>query len=269
MASKIERPDNLAPEHVDDMLRLTKAVFKSLEQLQENPEPTAKTSRWVLDALISNDQQPIAALGTVRLPDRTISDDKGFVDPVETEELRLAELLGNKTEGIYPSGWPLLRPAVIRIMNHEFYWVVIPMALILLVMLWLAFRRFRRVTISIAALAFSSICLLAFMSMIGTQWNLINLAAIPLLLGAGLDYSIHMQLALRRLDGDTAEARRTIGRALILCGLSTATGFGTLAWSSNAGLASLGLVCSVGILITMLTCVFLLPPWYRWMHAKA
>jgi predicted RND superfamily exporter protein len=49
----------------------------------------------------------------------------------------------------------------------------------------------------------------------------------------------------------------------LLCGLSTASGFGTLAWASNAGLASLGRVCATGILIACLTSVTLLPVWWR------
>lgn len=257
----VERPENIEPEHVGDMLALSEAIFAAWEKFAATPDdqaltPSAKTSRWVLDSLVSRDAAPICALGNIELPERS--------DATDAEELRLAALLGG--EGIYPAGWYLLRPAIVRIMEHEFFWVVIPMAGILLAMLWLALRRKRRVLLSLAALSFSFVTLLAIMTIIGEQWNLMNLAGIPLLLGAGLDYSIHMQLALKRLGGDTAEARRTIGRALVLCGLSTATGFGTLIWSTNAGLASLGLVCSIGILVTMLTCVFLLPAWYRWTH---
>ena len=273
-ATEIERPDNLEVEHVEDILALTRAIFSSMEQLlAQTPQgepiaPQTETSRWVLDNLVSRDPTPVCALGTIDLPVRTGQN----AAALEDEELRLAELLGDGTEGIYPAGWPLLRPAIVRIMRHELIWVVLPMAATLFCMLWLAFRRLRRVALSLAALVFSFSCLLATMSLldlhpgIRANWNLMNLAAIPLLLGVGLDYSIHMQLALRRLGGDVAEARRTIGRALILCGLSTATGFGTLIWSTNAGLASLGLVCCIGILITMITCVFLLPAWYRWTH---
>jgi uncharacterized membrane protein YdfJ with MMPL/SSD domain len=261
LAATIPRPDNLEKEHVGDMLALTSAVFEAMQKFATLPPGapltlTESSSRWVLDSVISRSPLPVCALGNIQLPEHS--------ETTEAEELRLAETLGS--EGIYPAGWKLLRPAIVRIMSHEFYWVVIPMASVLLIMLWLAFRKRRRVLLSIAALSFSFFLLLAVMSIIGAQWNLMNLAAIPLLLGAGLDYSIHMQLALKRLGGDTAEARRTIGRALVLCGLSTATGFGTLIWSSNAGLASLGLVCTIGILITMLTCVFLLPAWYRWTH---
>ncbi|MFT4550427.1 MAG: hypothetical protein ACI9MB_004404, partial [Verrucomicrobiales bacterium] len=263
-APNIERPSNLNAGHVSEMLALSNAIFDAWERFIALPAddritPSDATSRWALDSFVSRDAAPVCALGTIKLPLRS--------EATNAEELRLAEKLGS--DGIYPAGWPLLRPAIVRIMSHEFYWVVIPMAAILLVMLWLAFRRLRRVALSVAALAFSFVALLSIMTLLGAQWNLMNLAAIPLLLGAGLDYSIHMQLALQRLNGDTAEARRTIGRALVLCGLSTATGFGTLIGSTNAGLASLGLVCTIGIIITMLTCVFILPAWYGWTHRKA
>jgi predicted RND superfamily exporter protein len=86
--------------------------------------------------------------------------------------------------------------------------------------------------------------------------------AIPLVLGVGVDFSIHMQLALRRHHGNLALARRTVGRALFLCGTTTLTGFGSNAWASNAGMASLGRVCAVGVLCVMLTGIFLLPHWW-------
>jgi predicted RND superfamily exporter protein len=78
-----------------------------------------------------------------------------------------------------------------------------------------------------------------------------------------VDYSIHIQLALRRHRGDVPRVRRTVGRAILLCGGSTAAGFGTLAWASNEGLASLGRVCAAGILIACAASTLLLPVWWR------
>ena len=89
-----------------------------------------------------------------------------------------------------------------------------------------------------------------------------NLMAAPLLLGAGVDYSIHIQLALRRHDGDLRAAHRAVGRALWLCGGTTVAGFGSNAWASNAGMASLGQVCAAGIASVMLTGIYLLPVWW-------
>jgi predicted RND superfamily exporter protein len=91
---------------------------------------------------------------------------------------------------------------------------------------------------------------------------LLNLMGLPLILGTGVDYSIFMQLALRRYHGDLRMAHRAVGRALLLCGGTATAGFGALTFSTNAGMASLGQVCAVGIAGNMLISVFLLPSWW-------
>ena len=101
------------------------------------------------------------------------------------------------------------------------------------------------------------------MALAGWSWNLLNLMALPLVLGTGVDYGIFMQLALRRHGGDVRLVRRSVGRALLLCGGTAIAGFGSLAWSGNAGMASLGKVCAVGIGANMLIAVYLLPAWWR------
>ena len=140
--------------------------------------------------------------------------------------------------------------------------------------------------LSLSVLALSGVCLLAVMRLAGwscdwfnsflmhrgssfvctfagQSWNLLNLMALPLVLGTGVDYSIFMQLALRRHRGDLAVAYRSVGRALLLCGGTAVAGFGSLSWSSNAGMASLGRVCAVGIASNMLIAIFLLPVWWK------
>ena len=51
-------------------------------------------------------------------------------------------------------------------------------------------------------------------------------------------------------------------------GASTASGFGTLALASNAGLASLGRICAAGVAIVCLIAVLLLPVWWRALHVR-
>jgi len=87
--------------------------------------------------------------------------------------------------------------------------------------------------------------------------------ALPLILGTGVDYSIFMQLALRRHQGDLALAYRSVGRALLLCGGTASAGFGSLAFSTNAGMGSLGRICAVGIASNMIISIFLLPIWWH------
>jgi lauroyl/myristoyl acyltransferase len=140
--------------------------------------------------------------------------------------------------------------------------VVTPMIALVLGSLWLAFRRLTEVLLGLAVLLLSGLCLLVTMSLAGWSWNLLNLMAVPLILGTGIDYSIFMQLALRRHGGDLGAVRRSIGRALLLCGGTAIAGFGSLAWSGNAGMAGLGRVCATGIAANMLIAVGLLPSWW-------
>jgi predicted RND superfamily exporter protein len=164
--------------------------------------------------------------------------------------------------------WSLLSESLLGIMERDVRHVLLPMAAILLLLLGMAFRRFGEVALSIATLGFSLLCLMCVMVLLGWSWNLMNVMALPLLFGAGVDYSIHVQFALRRYDGDLWHVRQTVGRAILLCGISTASGFGTLGFASNAGLAGLGRVCAVGIVVTSLVSVFLLPAWWRTMRGS-
>lgn len=235
-----------------DALALTQSVLKSWRGFLQSDSstfyPSSEASRWILDKIISKDSQPLCALGYIELP-------PGTSDDISTA---VAVALGEN--GGNPAGWDYLRPAILGLIQKEFYSVVLPMIAILLVMLFLAFRDLQGVILSVATVTVSSVALLAIMRLAGFDWNLVNLAGVPLLLGAGLDYSIHMQLALRRCERNEAGATR---RALLLCGISTATGFGTLISSSNAGVASLGWICAIGLLLNMLVAVFLLPSWWH------
>ena len=141
-----------------------------------------------------------------------------------------------------------------------------PMIFLVLLSLGLAFRRPAEILLSLAVLLLSGLCLLAVMRLAGWSWNLLNLMGIPLVLGTGVDYSIFMQLALRRFEGDLQMAYRSVGRALLLCGGTAIAGFGSLGLSSNAGMASLGQICAVGIASNMLIAIFLLPIWWRAIH---
>src|SRR6185369_6456133 len=165
--------------------------------------------------------------------------------------------------GVWLSGWGLLGHGIFSSVKKNLWKLVAPMVTLIFLSLWLAFRRWQEIALSLCVLGASGLCLLAIMRLMGWSWNLLNLMALPLILGTGVDYSIFMQLALRRHQGDLPMAHRSVGRALLLCGATAIAGFGSLAWSSNAGMASLGQVCAIGIAGNMLISVFLLPVWWR------
>ncbi len=170
--------------------------------------------------------------------------------------------------GVFLTGWPSLGPAVLPLIERDIHRVFLPMALVLIAVLGLIFRNLREVLLAVAAMAFSALLLLAAMAALDLDWNLMNLSAIPLLFGTGIDYVIHMIFALRRCDGDPRTIHSGIRRALLFCCLSTSAGFASLSLASNQGLAALGQVCSLGILTSMICAAFLLPWWWRFLLQK-
>ncbi|MBI3878435.1 MAG: MMPL family transporter, partial [Verrucomicrobia bacterium] len=215
--------------------------------------PTNDMSRWVLGKMAARTDDGWLAAGFVFASDATNAN-ASSVSSWATEL---------ESAGVLVSGWELLGDSLLRAVEERLWLVVAPMLALVLLSLWLAFRRPTEIFLSLAVLTFSGLCLLAVMRVAGWSWNLLNLTALPLMLGTGVDYSIFMQLALRRHHGDLAGAHRAVGRALLLCGGTAVAGFGSLALSSNAGMASLGAVCAVGIGWNMLISVFLLPVWWR------
>jgi predicted exporter/lauroyl/myristoyl acyltransferase len=213
--------------------------------------PTNYVSQWLLKRFVAQAPGQWMVMGMVRPATNSVD-----ADALSTLSRRLAE------EGALLSGWNLLGSATLARVKERLWLLVAPMVLLVLVSLWFAFRRATEILLGTAVMIVSGMFLLAVMGIFGWSWNLLNLMSFPLILGTGVDYSIFMQMGLRRHGGDAVVVRRSIGRALLLCGGTAVAGFGSLAWSSNPGMASLGKVCAVGIGANMLIAVFLLPSWW-------
>jgi len=219
--------------------------------------PTNHVSQWLLKRFIT------------RTPDEWLV--MGLVYPAtnRVESAALANLSQRlATNGALLSSWELLGNATLKRVQSRMWEVVTPMVVLVLLSLWFAFRRATEILLGVAVLCLSGVCLLAIMAMSGWTWNLMNLMALPLMLGTGVDYTLFIQLALRRHGGDLVVVRRSVGRALMLCGGTAVAGFGSLGFSSNPGMASLGKVCAVGIGANMLISVFLLPTWWTLISSR-
>lgn len=186
----------------------------------------------------------------------------GSVEVRDPEVLTTAELEALRRlqgDGVVLAGWSLLKPAIRPLVKRDMIYVFLPMLGLMVVMLVLVFRDMRDVVVALLAMGASALMLLAAMRLMGLEWNFLNVAATPLLLGVGLDYLIHILLSLRRHGGDIGRCWQSTGKAVVFCGVSTAIGFGSLAFASIEALASLGQVVVTGILIVMGVSVFLVP----------
>ena len=180
--------------------------------------PTNQVSQWLLKRFVA------------RTPDECLV--MGLVYPA-TNKVDAAQLTALSKQlaqnHALLSGWELLGSATLKRVQSRMWQVVTPMVVLVLLSLWFAFRRATEIFLGLAVLGLSGVILLAVMALAGWSWNLMNLMALPLMLGTGVDYTIFIQLALRRHGGDLVAVRRSVGRALMLCGGTAVAGFGSLA----------------------------------------
>jgi predicted RND superfamily exporter protein len=112
------------------------------------------------------------------------------------------------------------------------------------------FRNLRSTLISITPMLVSLTVLLACMRMSGQKLNLVNLVALPLLIGIDVDYGIFL-VSMFQKRNDVRRLEPTC-HAVLMCGLTTLLGFGSLVTCSVPAVASLGIVSGVGIFGAML-----------------
>ena len=97
-------------------------------------------------------------------------------------------------------------------------------------------------------------------TLLGVTFNFMNMGILPMLLGIGIDYGIYIVHRVRTQG--TPNVHRAVqdtGTAISLSAVTTQVGFGTLALSTNQGLASVGVVALVGITACLVASLCTLP----------
>ena len=111
-----------------------------------------------------------------------------------------------------------------------------------------------------APLVLATIFTVACSVLLGIAFNFANVIIIPLLLGVGIVYSIHMVHRVRGGELPDGNLLRTgTARAVLLSALTTMASFGTLGFSSHLGMASLGQLLTLGIALVLLCNLVVLP----------
>ena len=99
---------------------------------------------------------------------------------------------------------------------------------------------------------------------LGFKFDVVNVTAIPLILGIGIDDAVHVIHGTRRLGVvKLPQILKHIGRALVLTSLTTAIAFGSIGFASHRGLAGMGILLALGVGSCLFMSVVLLPALLR------
>jgi hopanoid biosynthesis associated RND transporter like protein HpnN len=95
---------------------------------------------------------------------------------------------------------------------------------------------------------------------VGIPFNFANVIALPLLLGIGVDSGIHMVHRMRAAPPASGVMLETsTARAVLYSSLTTICSFGNLAVSPHRGMASMGVLLTIGIGFTLICTLVVLP----------
>jgi predicted RND superfamily exporter protein len=110
-------------------------------------------------------------------------------------------------------------------------------------------------------LAVGTVWTFGLMHGFGVDLNLANSIFLPLVVGAGVEYGIIIVQRWRQREVENRDVVLpfSTGQGVILAGLTTTVGFGSLTLSNHQGLYSLGLLTMIGSLVILAAAILALP----------
>ena len=158
-----------------------------------------------------------------------------------------------------PAGEALILADILRRVRQEGWRTMLLAWLAAGVVIYLAFRSWAELIALVATVAGAIAMSLAVLAAAGVRLNFYNLAVLPLLVGLGIDYGIHILHRYHEEGLPARHAARKLAAAVGSAAATTAVGFAGLLLARHPGLWSMGFTASVGIAATATSCVVFLP----------
>jgi hopanoid biosynthesis associated RND transporter like protein HpnN len=156
--------------------------------------------------------------------------------------------------------------AVVQAFVQAFSLALIGVVVILLVLL----RSIKYTLLVLLPLLLSSLFTTAFTILLDVPFNFANIIALPLLLGLGIDSSLHM--VYRSINNELVSEiliHTSTARAIFYSALTALVDFASLMFSSHVGTASMGILLTVGLAFTLICTLIILPALLRTPAARA
>lgn len=140
--------------------------------------------------------------------------------------------------------------------------------LIVLVVL-LDLRSGRLAVLALIPVAASMLATLGLLAACGFSFNTVTLVAIPLLLGIGVDDGIHVvHRMIEQPECEIGDCVGSVARSIALTTATTCASVGLLIFTRHPGIESVAILLLVGLPLSLLATVTLLPAAATWMRAR-
>lgn len=126
-------------------------------------------------------------------------------------------------------------------------------------LLVLILRRLREVALVFAPLVLAALLTVAASVLLDLPFNFANVIVLPLLFGLGVAGGIHLVVRERSEQTLGGVLGTSTPRAVVFSALTTIGSFGSIALSSHPGTASMGILLTIAITLTLLCTLVVLP----------
>jgi len=228
---------------------LTASLPARLHELKDALEPSPVT----LDAI------PLA------LRERQIAaDGRALIEVIPKEDMRDREKLTAFVQDVrtvepHATGSPVIiyeaGNAVVRAFVQAGLWSFGVITLLTFVLL----RSWREIVFIYVPLFLAALLTIGISVVFDMPFNFANVIVLPLLFGLGIASGIHLVLSERHAMKTLGVAETTTPRAVFFSTLTTIASFGTVALSDHPGTASMGILLTVAILLTLICSLTVLP----------
>jgi len=182
-------------------------------------------------------------------PEKNIWEDARFLYRFTEEATELSEKA---------TGLPPIFVELMDIMSKDGKKATYLAIMAVFVVLLLDFRSLKYALIGMVPLIFGAIWMTGIMEISGLQFTMMNILAVPLIIGIGIDDGLHI-LHRWKMEKNLDIVYRSTGKAILLTSLTTMLGFGSLWFATYRGLGSMGIALFIGVGTCFLATLFIIP----------
>ena len=168
--------------------------------------------------------------------------------------------LGGSNPAISITSSKLVQMELEELMTRESWRILLLALAAVSLLIYFDFRSWTLTCISLLPVVLASLWTLGIMGILGIHLNFMNLVVFTMVLGIGVDYGVHVvHRGLQSPSGQLEQELRKVNRGVVLAGLTTLAGFGSLVFSAYPGLQSMGAVALMGVGFSLLLALTLVP----------
>lgn len=130
------------------------------------------------------------------------------------------------------------------------------------IVLIVTYRNFRDVLFTILPLFLALLLTAAASVLLDIPFNFANIIVLPLLLGIGVDYCVHLSHRHNSLERKDTLLTSSTAKGVILSAVTTTVSFSSLWFSAHRGTAGMGIMLGISTTLIIVSSLFILPALY-------